>query len=374
MNLPSGLLRHSRHTSFLALALLLSSGASVAQSQSAPSADQPQPLATPQAITDNDSSQLSPQARRTSSHQSILVNGTQRTFLLYVPRSYQPGRSALLIALHGRGAGGPAAAMEAYTHLDDKADQAGFAIAYLDGLPDATGTVNWNYFYDPFFVNGPDDVSFVRDVIDSLGQTLRSDRRKIYVTGTSAGGFMAQRVAVELSDRVAAVGVVQGGLFVYAPNSPASIPHAVAPVSILFLKGDQDPNNQYCGATFPTFGVHESSADDDFDYWSGPAANQCALILPNAPLCKSNGIADANGTVTPGQPTAVVRKEALVCRGNTEVKHYRLLGGVDQWNLRPLNNPGSVPYNPDLNILTGVTTNEILWRFFEEHPKGGFRF
>ena len=264
--------------------------------------------------------------------------------------------------------------MEAYTHLDDKADRAGFAIAYLDGLPDATGTVNWNYFYDPFFVTGPDDVSFVREVIDSLGQTLRPDRRKIYVTGTSAGGFMAQRVAVELSDRVAAVGVVQGGLFVYAPNSPATVPHTVAPVSILFLKGDQDPNNQYCGAIFPTFGVHESSADDDFDYWSGPAANQCALTLPSAPLCKSIGMADANGIVTPGQRTAVVRKEALVCRGNTEVKHYRLLGGVDEWNLKPMNNPGSVPYNPDLNILTGVTTNEILWRFFEEHPKGGFRF
>jgi hypothetical protein len=41
---------------------------------------------------------------------------------------------------------------------------------------------------------------------------------------------------------------------------------AAAPISVLFLKGDQDPNNQYCGAVFPSFNVAESSSDQDFDY------------------------------------------------------------------------------------------------------------
>src|SRR5258708_28687202 len=43
---------------------------------------------------------------------SIDVNGTTRTFLLYIPRSYRPGESALIIALHGRGGGGPGAKLE----------------------------------------------------------------------------------------------------------------------------------------------------------------------------------------------------------------------------------------------------------------------
>ncbi len=306
-----------------------------------------------------------------STREQITAGGLLRTFLLYVPPNFRPGHSALLIALHGRGGGGPAAAMEAYTKLDDKADQAGFAIAYLDGLPDVTGAVNWNYFYDPFFVNGPDDVAFVRDVIDSLQTRLRTNKHRTYVTGTSAGGFMAQRVAVELSDRVAAVAVVQGGLFVDSSTSPSSVPNAVAPVSMLFIKGDQDPNNLYCGAIFPTFGVTESNADQDFDYWTGPAADQCAAVFPHEALCKSTGVADANGVVTPGQATKVVAKVALACRGNTEVEHYRLLGGTDQWNLQPLNIANKTPYNPDLNFFTGATTNDIIWRFFEEHPKGG---
>src|SRR5882762_9671577 len=41
----------------------------------------------------------------TAIQESIDVNGTTRTFLLYIPRSYRSGESALIIALHGRGGG-----------------------------------------------------------------------------------------------------------------------------------------------------------------------------------------------------------------------------------------------------------------------------
>lgn len=175
----------------------------------------------------------------------VNVGGVARTYHLYVPRTFRPDYSALIIGLHGRGRGGPGTAMEQYSELDFKADREGFAVAYLDGLDDAPGTLNWNYYYDFFFVCGPDDVGFVRTVIDLLKQQLRPDPRRIYVAGTSAGGFMAQRVGVELSVRVAAIGVVQGELYLLSPSSPPSIPDPVAPISVLFLKGDQDPNNQY---------------------------------------------------------------------------------------------------------------------------------
>jgi len=307
--------------------------------------------------------------RNSAAPKSIDVNGVTRTYLLYVPHTFEPGRSALILALHGRGDGGPGSVMEAYSHLDETADREGFAIAYLDGLVDATGTVNWNYFYDPFFVSGPDDVSFARDVLDVLQETLHPDRRRIFVTGTSAGGFMAQRLGVELSDRVAAIGVVEGGLFVTTPSTPQTVPDATAPVSVLFLKGDQDPNNLYCGATFPGFGVVEASSDQDFDYWTGSSADQCSRVDTQKPLCESVGVETPTGTGTPGTPSSLVKKVGAGCRRDTEVKLYRLLGGVDQWNLKPMNIQGQVPFNPDLNFRTGVTTNEILWKFFEQHPK-----
>ena len=300
---------------------------------------------------------------------SINVGNVARTFRLYVPRKFRPEESALIIGLHGRGAGGPGSAMEQYSQLDSKADREGFAVAYLDGLVDASGTLNWNYFYDFFFTSGPDDIGFIRTVIDSLKQQLRPDPRRVYVVGISAGGFMAQRVGVELSDRVPAIGVVEGELYLLSPSSPPSIPNPVAPLSVLFLKGDQDPNNQYCGAVFPTFGVTEASSDQDFEYWTGSSADRCEHIAPVGPVCESVGVGDAQGHVTPGMPSSLVTKIATGCRKGTEVKLYRLLGGTDDWNQAPMNVPGSIPFNPDLDRATGITTNDILWNFFREHSK-----
>jgi polyhydroxybutyrate depolymerase len=301
--------------------------------------------------------------------ESISVGGVTRTYRLYVPRTFEPGDSALIIALHGRGAGGPGSAMEQYSQLDSKADQEGFAVAYLDGLVDATGTLNWNYYYDFFFTSGPDDVGFVRSAIDLLQEQLQPNPRRIYVVGTSAGGFMAQRVGVELSDRVAAIGVVEGGLYLLSPSSPPFIPNPAAPISVLFLKGDQDPNNQYCGAVFPSFHVTEASSDQDFDYWTGTSADRCQHISPAGPLCESVGVGDAQAHVTPGTPSPLVAKAATGCRRGTEVKLYRLLGGGDDWNQNPMNIPGAVPFNPEFDRGTGTTTNDILWKFFRGNPK-----
>lgn len=97
-------------------------------------------------------------AQTVATEESVNVNGVTRTYLLYIPWKYEPGESALIIALHGRGGGGPGSVMEQYSDLNEKADRTGFAVAYLNGLPDATGTVNWNYYYDPFFSNAPDDI------------------------------------------------------------------------------------------------------------------------------------------------------------------------------------------------------------------------
>jgi polyhydroxybutyrate depolymerase len=304
--------------------------------------------------------------KNAATNESLVVNGVARTYVLYVPCRYRPGESALLVALHGRF--GTGAGFETSSHLDEKANREGFAVVYPDALIDAVGSANWNYYYDPFFINAPDDVGFIRALIDLLRGRLRPDPRRIYVTGTSAGGFMAQTLGVALSDRVAAIGVVEGGISVITPTSPPSVPNATAPVSVLMLKGDQDAANFYCGAVFTQFGVVESSTDQDFSYWTGPAANRCTRFDTTAQFCSSVGTVGANGT-TFGQPTAVVAKEAKGCKDGVEVKVYRLIGGVDQWNLDPMNVPGQIPYNPDLDAHTGVTTNDILWKFFARHPK-----
>jgi poly(3-hydroxybutyrate) depolymerase len=52
-----------------------------------------------------------------------------------------------------------------------------------------------------------------------------------------------------------------------------------------------------------------------------------------------------------------------------EVRFYRLTGGTHEWYLTPMNVAGQIPYNPDFDSTTGITTNDILWSFFAAHPK-----
>ena len=48
---------------------------------------------------------------------------------------------------------------------------------------------------------------------------------------------------------------------------------------------------------------------------------------------------------------------------------YKLIGGVHEWYSNPMDVSGQVPFNPDFDSNTGITTNDIVWNFFASHPK-----
>jgi polyhydroxybutyrate depolymerase len=58
---------------------------------------------------------------------------------------------------------------------------------------------------------GADDVLFTRRLIDEVSSAYPIDPRRIYVTGFSNGGQMAYRLALELSDQIAAIAPMSGG-------------------------------------------------------------------------------------------------------------------------------------------------------------------
>jgi polyhydroxybutyrate depolymerase len=277
--------------------------------------------------------------------ESLTFNGTTRTYLLHVPSNFQQNTGALVIFLHGSGS--TALGMEPVTGLSALADEAGFAVAYPDGLHNpATGETDWAYFFNDF----TDDVGFFRQFIHTLQTRVRPDSRRIYVTGHSAGGFMSHRLGVQLSDLIAAIGVVEGGIS--SNGDPSSVPSTLGPVSVLILHGDQDHTVLYCGSTV------DASQEESFNYWSGASGDRCSSVDTPLPLCDNQG-----------NITAVIEKDASHCGGNTEVKLYKLVGGTHAWNTREMNDPGQVPYNPNFNADTGIRTSDILWNFFASHPK-----
>jgi polyhydroxybutyrate depolymerase len=270
-----------------------------------------------------------------------------RAYLLHVPASFRPDTSGLVIALHGSGESGTM--FRSRTQLSDKADQAGFAVAYPYALlSPAAGITVWNeLFNNSFGGNPPDDVGFLRELIKALQAQLRPDPKRIYVTGFSNGGFMTHRAGIQLSGFVAAIAVAEGS--VASPGSIQNVPSPLRPVSVLMLHGDSDTAVAYCdGQTY-------SSQEESFNYWS--AANRCSTTEPAAPLCNAQSI------------TSVAEKDATGCARDTEVKFYKLLGGQHDWYTSPMSAPGSSPFNPTFDAKSGVTTNDIVWNFFASHPK-----
>ncbi len=65
----------------------------------------------------------------------------------------------------------------------------------------------WNVGMDP---DKPDDVEFVRRLIDEFSELACIDQRGIYAAGLSGGGRMASRLGCALPDRIAAVAPVAG--------------------------------------------------------------------------------------------------------------------------------------------------------------------
>ena len=290
---------------------------------------------------------------------ALIVNGVSRTYWLHLPRNFQPNASGLVIAFHGARETGRE--FEGITGLSQKADQVGFAAVYPDGLPNPSGATSWNGYFNPTFgPNPPDDSGFTRQLILTLEANLHPNPKKIYVTGLSAGGYMAHRAAIDNSDLVAAAGVVEGSLSVQTAGGTQKPPAARSPAAVLILHGDADGVIPYCGVT--NSNVTVASQDQTFNYWVQTAANACSTLNTTASLCTGFG----------GSPTNVTLKNAIGCNGGAEVRLYRLMGATHNWYRTTMDVPpgtATQPYNPNFNSATGIVTNDILWNFFASHAK-----
>src|SRR5262244_2807094 len=81
-------------------------------------------------------SAVSPCSAQDPECHSIVVGGVTRTYVLHVPTSFQTGTGSLVLVLHGSGQN--AAGIEDLSQFRAKADAAGFAVAFPEGLVQQT--------------------------------------------------------------------------------------------------------------------------------------------------------------------------------------------------------------------------------------------
>jgi polyhydroxybutyrate depolymerase len=271
---------------------------------------------------------------------TVVVDGSARVVRMHVPASAKGVNEPLVIVLHGGGmAGGKA--IQAPCRMDPVADKNGFLVAY----PDGSGKVLWGYTWNGGDCCGKaretkaDDVGDVEAVIDSLVQGGCVDRRRVYVTGVSNGGMMAQRIGCDLADKVAAIAPIAGPLM-----DPTCTPKRPMPVMMLhgtgdkFIPYDGGGNFKGAGATHPF-----PSAPETVKEWM--KINRCGE--------------ESRVWYRKGDTTCVAHEQ---CAGGAAVMLCSVEGGGHTW-------PGGATY---LDWWIGNTTqnisNETMWKFFEEHP------
>lgn len=257
---------------------------------------------------------------------ALQVEGYDRRFTVHIPPGYQPGVPLpLVINLH------------AYTHsvfqqeelsqMNAKADKEGFVVVnpQAQGNPPAW----WGYLPG---LPGQIDKSFFVELLAHLQQEISIDPARIYATGLSDGGTMANALACEMSDTIAAIASVAGS---HADLNTCVVNH---PVSVLAIHGTADPIVPYDGRGNEIPPVHLW-----VEAWA--QRNRCDFT----PSVEHPG--DDITVETWGN-----------CDENTAVALYSRKGGDHIW-------PGSEFGEQLEGKGANMNATDVIWEFFEAHPK-----
>lgn len=192
-----------------------------------------------------------PQLSGTLTKKTIEVDGLTRTYRTYVPQGLVKG-APLVVVMHGSGENGAQMRIETGFGFDRIADTHGFAVVYPNahehgGDWNACGTVG------DLSANGPgiDDVRFLTGMVDKLITEMGIDPGRVFAAGSSRGGFMAFRLALEVPSRFRAVAAVSAN--VHTPDNFKCKPAQNGTSSIMIMNGTEDPLVPFDGGQVSLF-------------------------------------------------------------------------------------------------------------------------
>lgn len=266
---------------------------------------------------------------------SLESSGQRRTYLLYVPESYNPSMpTPLVLSFHGF-AEWPAHQMQT-SRWNALADQYGFLVVYPSGT---RFPKRWVITSQPGSTASPEiDIQFISDLIDQLARDYNIDQSRIYANGLSNGGGMSTMLGCKLSERIAAVGSVAGA-YLIAPEdcTPAR------PVPLIAFHGTADPIVPYQGGPSSSFHLPFPAVEEWIESWA--LRNGCDLPAEALP-----GGVQVNGIRYPG------------CAENAAVNFYSIQGGGHSW-------PGGEPLPEWIVGETNqeIDATELMWEFFSQY-------
>jgi polyhydroxybutyrate depolymerase len=249
-----------------------------------------------------------------SSDISLTSASQRREARLHVPSAPAGKQLPLVVAFHGAGATGEF--MERYSGLSQVADRNQFVVVY----PNAAGSHPFWSLNDDY-PNGPEDVTFISDLLDNVEDALCIDATRVYATGVSNGGGFTAWMGCRLSTRFAAIAPVAGGY--------RAIPDCDArrPVSVLEIHGTEDRAVPYWGKP-PDY---RGSVPRFLAGWR------------RIDHCSSKPVDQRMAAGT-------LRKVWAQCANGTRVEHIKRWGRGHEW-------PGAFG-------APGMSASQVVWDFF----------
>ena len=236
------------------------------------------------------------------SNQTVSVNGTQRTFIQYLPSGFNATTENLPVVFVLHGLGGTASQMTG-AGMNFIADTARVIVVYPQGLLNSYNQASWNN--GTLLSSTADDETFFNTLIDRYLANFNADPTRVYVSGFSMGGIMSHHLACALNNRIAAIGPMAGTMSTSDINSctPAyatpvihlhgtadgTVPYDSNPLPSLSLVPETMAfwtNVHGCGATYDSIRMPDTASDnitvDKFTY------NTCSP-LESVELWRLNG-------------------------------------------------------------------------------------
>jgi polyhydroxybutyrate depolymerase len=276
---------------------------------------------------------------------TFAVGGLQRTYRTYVPRGLAKG-APLVLVMHGAGENGAQIRIETGYGFERLADEHGFAVAYpnaYEGYWDVCNIVG------DFSANGViiDDVGFLTGLVDKLIIEIGVDPGGVFAAGSSRGGFMAFRLALEAPSRFRAVAAVSAN--VPSPENLKCKPAGQGTSSVMIMNGTNDPLVPFDGGSVSLFGLF---------YRMGKVRSSRESGQYFADLNRITGTPERNET----QAADGVRVEQVLWRNNSnvEVELVAIHGGghgIPQPYRRHPRGLGPSPKEPN--------GPGVIWAFFE---------
>lgn len=284
---------------------------------------------------------------------NLEYDNVERTYHVYLPKNFnKTNPTPLVFALHGGGGTGMnlASVISAGT-LTTAAEARNVILVVPDGIDK-----RWNDGRPEIFGSDRmyDDIGFISTIIDTMIQNYGVDSNRVYVTGISNGGLMSIRLAMDLSNKIAAVAPVTAQI---TEAIQSKVPEF--PISILIINGEDDPLVPYnggciAGPFIPVCSRGEVlSTQESIEKFKG--YNQCANPAETEPIIDD----------VPNDDTSVEITRYKDCEQGTEVVLVKVIGGGHTW-------PSGEQYLPVRTVgvvSKEINASEMILDFFLNHSR-----